>query len=377
MTDHLITGKQMQSLLTMFWLGTLILLGFNSKLNQDSWIGVLVATVLFLPLMFVYIRIIYLYPGQDFFDIILQIFGKVFGKILIFIMVFYAIHLAALVMKNFSEFITILNIQNTPECLIYLFLALLSILSVANGAENLGRLSRFAQPILIFVILITVLIGFKDFDFDNLKPIMVTDSNTMLTQSLIMATLPFGEIVVCLPFFGSLSSLANPLKIFLKGLAVSVVMLVIVNMRNILLLGIETAKIFYFPSYQAIGIISLGDFFTRIEVLIGLNMVLAGFIKICACVYTASLGVTKMLNFTNQKLVIVPCVLLIVTLAGLLYSNTIEMINFLPYYPYYAAIFQVLIPVIVLVGAEIKKRKKSPKTPGTNKSECGQARCSK
>jgi spore germination protein KB len=361
MSDHLITGKQLQSLLTMFWLGTLVFLGFDNRLNQDTWIGTLISALLFLPLLFVYVRIIHLYPGQDLFEIMIQIFGTVVGKILTFIMVFYAIHLGALVIKTFSEFITLENLNEVPEILIFSCISLLAILSVTNGAQNIARLAKWVQSIVIFIILFTVLIGLKDMDFDNLKPIMNTDSKTLLTQSLLSVTLPFGEIVVCLPFFGSQSSLDNPLKIFLKSLGISTAIMVISNISIVLLLGVPSVSRFYFPAYWSLSLISLGDFFTRIEVLIGVNLVFAGSIEFFACLYSASLGVTRLFNFKNQKEAVVPCSLLILTLAGLLYSNSIEMTVALRYYPYYAVLFQVIIPVIVLIGAEIKKRKNFPK----------------
>jgi len=347
----------------MFWIGSLVVMGYNKDAKQDYWVSILGAAVVTLPLIFLSVRLIHLYPGQNLFEIIIKIFGNVFGKIISFIFVFYAIHLGAMVIKTFSTFIKILNMPETPEILTGTLIVLLSVWAVKSGPEDIGRLAKYCWPILEISIAITVLLAFKDMNFDNLKPVLNTDLKTLATACFTLFALPLGEVVVCLSFFSSVSSNVNPLKIYLKALAWTIAMIIVVNLRNILILGIPAAGMFLYPSYQAVSIISLGDFFTRVEVMIGLNLVLAGFIKVCVCLYTASLGLTKILNFSNQKTAVVPCGLLMVTLTGLLYSNTAELFAFISAYRIYSFPFEVILPIVILVGAEIQTRKKSPKTP--------------
>ena len=359
MTDHTITDRQMQCVVTLFLLGSLILVAYNKELNQDSWASFLIAAVIILPIICVYSRIVYLYPGQNIFEVLTKIFGNIAGKILSFLMVLYSIYLGALIFKNFSQAIRILNLPDMPEILIFTFLLLASSFSVANGPENIGRLSKYIQPIFVVSIFATVIIGFKDMNFNNIKPILNTDFKIMLNESFTLCAVSFGEIVVCLPLFASVSSLTNPLKTFLKGIGVATAIFIIVSLRNILILGTPSEDMFYFPSYEALSVLSVGDFLTRMEALISANLVMAGFIKICVCLYMASLGLTKILNFPNQKTAIIPCGLIMITLAGLLYSNTLQMIDFVQFYRYYAIPFQIILPLVILIGAEIQTRKKT------------------
>lgn len=365
MLKNTITEWQMQTLLTMFWLGTLILLGYDSILKQDSWAGILLAAIMFIPLLLLYVRIIHLFPCQDLFSIMIKIFGNLWGKILSGFMIFYAIYLGGLVLKHTSQFVTDLSLGATPQALLFVFLSLLALGSLLQGAENLGRLSKIAHPIIIWTIIITTVIGFKEMDFNNLKPILHTDYKTLVGQSLILLSFPFGESIICLPFFGAVSSLVNPLKVFLKALGVTTGIIILANLRNILILGTGTANMYYYPSYASVSIISLGDFFTRIEVLIGLNLVMAGFFKFAACVYTSSLGFAKLLNLSTPKHAFVQSILLMFALATMVYPNTIEMLEGKPYYAYATILFQIIIPLIILIGAEIKIRKKPPKLPAS------------
>lgn len=372
MLKHTITVKQIQYLITTFWLGTMIIAGYNQTLKQDSWAGILLSSTLFLPILLLYARIIRLFPSQDLFSIMIKVFGSLWGKILSASMTLYAIYLGALVLKNTTQFITDLNLTSTPGEVIFIILSLLALWALIHGPENLARLSKFILPILLFTIVFTCVIGFRDMDFNNIKPVLHTDYKILLSQSMIFLTVPLGESIICLPFFGAVSSLVNPLKVFLKALAITTGIAVLASLRDVLILGTGTANMYYYPSYQTITIIALGDFFTRIEVLVGLSLMMACFIKFASCVYISSLGLTKIMEFPNPKHAIVQCLLVTITLSSMVYSNTIEMLNFIPYYPYIAVIFQIFLPLAILIGAEIKMRKKSPKSPGPSEIKASQ-----
>ncbi len=369
MTNHIITGKQMQSIIVMFWLGSLIVLGANKEAKQDFWISILLATVMFLPFMWLYIRLISLYPGMNLFEILFQIFGKVFGRIMSLLFVVFAIHLGGQLVRIFSEFISIVNMPETPEALTASVLMLFVVWSVKNGPENIGRVSKYTWVMLGIFIPFTFIVGMKDMKFSNLMPIMNTDFKSLLGSSYSFLTLPLGQAILCLSFFSAVDKTVKPWKIFIKALIISITITLVVVLRNIFILGPSVVSLFYFPSYEAVSIMTSGEFFSRFEVLIGINLMLAGFIKTCVCLYSASLGLAKVLNVTDQKTLAVPCALLFVTLSGLLYKNTQEWVGWIKYYQFYSIPFQIILPVITLIGAEIQTRIKSAASGGQKKTE--------
>ncbi|WP_444659441.1 GerAB/ArcD/ProY family transporter [Caproiciproducens sp. R2] len=360
--NHKITEKQIQATIFMFWMGSMVVVGINPQAKQDSWIAGLFAGIMMLPLLFLYIRLTSLYPGKNLFEILTQIFGKVFGRILILIYVVFSIQLGGITLKIFSTFVHILNMPETPEPAILFFIILLSVWAVKSGPENIGRMSKYTFPILLISVAATFIIGARDMDTSNLKPIMNTDLKTLLGSAFSLCILPLGEVFLCLSFFSALEPQAKPSRFFFKALIMTLAILITVNLRNILILGFPSASMFYFPSYETVSIISIGDFFSRTEVLIGINLMLAGFIKVAVCLYSSSLGLAKLLNAADQKLYVVPCALLMVTLAGMLYENTVEWKDWAPMYEIYAIPFQIMFPILILIGAEIKARAGHPKT---------------
>jgi len=373
MTNHVITGKQTQSIFIMFWLGSIVVSGINPEAKQDTWVSILLAGVLILPLMALYVRIIHLYPGLNLFDILFKVFGKIFGRILSLLIIFYAIQLGSMVMKVFSEFIDIVNMPETPELLTIVFITLFSIWSVKSGAENIGRLAKFTYLILFVSITLTFIIGLKDMKLDNLKPFMQADFKSLLSAAYTFDVLPLGEMVLLLAFFSSVSAKASASKIYVKSLISMIILYLVVTLRNVMVLGVPTALMVVFPSYSSVSVISVGDFFSRVEVLTGINLILAGFIKVCVCLYAASIGLTKVLSIQNQKSTVVPCALLMATLSGMVFSNSTDMLEFIKVNRIYVIPFQIIIPLMIWIGAEIQTKLNSskPSSPKTASASPG------
>jgi spore germination protein KB len=84
---------------------------------------------------------------------------------------------------------------------------------------------------------------------------------------------------------------------------------------------------------------------------------LSGFVKLCICLIAAGRGIAKALNFSNYRQIIAPVGLLMVILSLIIYSNTREMLDWAnKIYPLYAILFQVVLPLIIWIAAEIKVR---------------------
>jgi spore germination protein KB len=96
---------------------------------------------------------------------------------------------------------------------------------------------------------------------------------------------------------------------------------------------------------------------SRIEIVIGMNFVLAGIVKITLCLLAAAKGTARLFGIGDYRRLVMPMGLLMVALCAILYKNTMELFSFLPVYQYYALPFQVVIPMIVWIAAEVKARR--------------------
>lgn len=363
MSSKQITGKQMQALIMMFLFGSAFVIGTTSKTKQDTWITYIVGAAMSIPMIFVYCAIIRKYPGENLFEIIIKLFGKIVGKTVCILYIWYTLHICSMVLRTFTEFIHILNMPETPQIVIACFMVLLAVWATNSGPENMGRVAKFSFLILSTFVIITVLVSYKYMNFSNLKPALSTDFGTLLGASFTTFSLPYGEIILFLTIFPCVKPKSSPKKIYMKSIILGTVILLLAHLRNLLVLGVASVGMYVFPSYQAVSVMSVGEFFTRMEVLIGTSVLLGGFIKVCVFLFTASVGLAKVCNVKDYKAMSAPCALIIILLSQIIFSNSVEMNKWLNFHPIYSIPFQIILPIILLITALIKSPKKEPNAP--------------
>jgi spore germination protein KB len=145
----------------------------------------------------------------------------------------------------------------------------------------------------------------------------------------------------------------------MSGIIIGGFILLTVIVRNLAILGLAMDENANFPSYTAARIIEMGDSLTRMEGVITMNFVLAGITKTTVCLIASTQGMAKLFNIKNYKDLVWPVALLTLMLSAILYTNATEMFTFMNnYYAFYAIPFQIVIPLIVWIAAEIKNKKK-------------------
>jgi len=345
-----------------------MIIGVNTEVGQDSWIALLCATIVSIPILLVYARIMKIFPGTDIFEISEKLFGKIGGKIIIALFTWYSIHLGALVLRNFSEFIEIVAMPETPQIPIMIAIIFVTIYLAKSNIEIFGKWAIVILPIIMITILTTLIFWFSIMDFSNILPVMGHSVQKVAKSSFDIISFPIAETILFLGLASFMKKESSPYKVYLLGLLIGVAILGIVMLRNVLSLGSAMMEALKFSSFTAARLINIGDFLSRIEGIISVNFILAGITKITVCLISASKGISKLFNLENYKRMTTPVSLLIVALSMILYKSTMEMFNFLTVYPYYAIPFQLIIPIVIWLTAEIKIRKKSKTSDSQIKS---------
>lgn len=360
MQKEIITNKQGVFIMSMFVFGSSILTGAGREAKQDVWIAILMGLIMSLPIIFIYSKLLSLYPGRDLYDILNDVFGKIIGKTISLIYVWYSFHLGALVIRNLSEFVNVTSFPETPQAVIIIFVGLFCIWVVKAGIEVLGRWSAFAFPIAVIIIVITVSLSMINANFIHLRPILYDGIKPVLINSFGFFSFPLAETVVFTLIFHTLKDKKKTLKVYLISVCTGSIIIMAIAVRNILVLGVPFSTSLYFPSYVAVRTINIGDFFQRFEIVVAIIFIFGGFVKISVCLYAASLGVAKILNIDNYRFLVAPIGFLMMNLACIIYESMMEMFDWaIKIYPYYAIPFQIILPIIILVIAKIKIKVKS------------------
>lgn len=363
MLNRPFTSRQTIALLMMFNFGSSVVMGVSTGAAQDSWISLLLAILLAIPVGLMYGRIMELNPETDLFDAMEAMLGKVLGRIFTALMTWYALHLAAVVLRNFSEFIQISSLLDTPQVPVMIMMLLAVCYLGKSGCKALGKWALATMPLVMAIVVATVVLSLNVMRFDHILPIFGSSIDMIVTDAVQIFTFPFCETVLFLGVADCVRKEDNPKKLWLTAILLSGLVLMVIILRNLFVLGAEVVSIEYFPSYVAARIINLGDFLSRIEGSISVNFILAGITKITVCLIAASKGLAKLFGAGDYRRLIVPTGLLTMALAVIVYDNTMAMFAFVKYYSIYAAPFEVILPAVLWIVSEVRS-KRAPAVAG-------------
>lgn len=349
MSKESITQKQSIVMMITYMLGSSMVLGAGSEAKQDVWLALLIAMLISVPVMYIYIRFHVIYPDKSLYEILNTVFGRVLGKIVAIPFIWFAFHLGALVLRNFLEYIKIVSMTKTPMFAFAIVMIISSIYGVRAGVEVIGRWTTIILPFLMLSVLIVTVFLSPLFDFGNLKPV--------LYNAISALAFPFAETVIFTAVLDKIRDKRSLYKIYYVSLIFSGIVLIIISLRSILTLGAENVGNMYFASYAAVGLIDIGDFLERIEVSVTVVFLFGGYVKNSICLYAASTGIANVLNIDNYRQIVTPVGMLMLVFSFIIYNNTMEMFEWAnKIYKYYAIPFEVVLPLIVLIVAEIKIR---------------------
>lgn len=356
MQNEQITNKEGIYIVIVFIIGSSLILGIGGNAKNDAWLAGVAGLLMSMPMIFIYSRILSLFQGRNIFDILEIVFGRFLGKFVAVIYIWYAFHLGALVLRNFGEFLNIVAMPETPMIVTILGLALLGIIASRLGIEVLVRTTAFFFPILIFILVIVQLFGLVQLDFNYLKPVLGKGLTRILRGGFAAFSFPFAETVLFMGVFDALKSKKSITKVYFSGVLIASFIIVIITIRNISVLGAQREN-FYFPSYEAVSKINIGDIIQRIEVTVSIVFIFGAFVKSSICLLAACRGLGKLFGLSNYRNIVIQTGILMALFAYFVYDSTMQM-SFWAFsiYQYYAFPMQVILPVILWIGCEIKSR---------------------
>lgn len=359
MQKEQITNKEAISLLALFLMGSTLILGSGGQAKNNAWIAAIIGIVISIPVVLIYSRLLSLFPGRDLFEIVDIVFGKVLGKIINGLYVWYAFHLGAIVLRNVGEFLNIVAIPETPMIFELIYMGVVCHFAAKSGVEVMGRLAAYLLPVILGIIAVVYILGLPLFKLHYIKPIFGGGIAPILKGSLSSFSFPYAESVLFTGILYTLKSKKASYKVYLSGIALAGLIIVMLTFRNIVVLG-NLRESLYFPSYVAVSRIRVGDFLQRIEVTVAIVLVASALLKSTVCLFVACKGIAKIFNLTDYRSIVLQTGLLKVYFSYIVYNSVMEMQYWaFEIYAYYAFPFQVILPIIILIFAEIKTRKKA------------------
>lgn len=357
MRKEQITDKEGTYLVAIFIMGSTLILGIGGEAGNAAWIAAVVGLLMVVPMILIYSRLLFLFHGKDLFEILESILGRMLGKMIALLFVWYAFHLGALVIRNFGEFINTVSMPETPILVPMLFLGISCIANARSGVEVIGRMSTYLLPIVVVIIVLVQILAIPQLEMDNLRPILEQGITPVLQGGFAAFTFPFAESILFMGVFNSLKNKKTIFKVYSFGILFAGTIIVMLTIRNIVVLGDLREKL-YFPSHVAVSRIAIGNFIQRMEVTVAFVFIVGAFVKSSVCLYVSSKGIAKIFNLHNYRSVVIQLGLLMIYFSYIVFDSIMDMKPWaFKVYPYYALPFQVILPIIIWIIAEIKNKK--------------------
>lgn len=359
MNKEVITEKQGIALIILYCVGTSSVIVTAIGAQNDLWISIILAILIMIPMGLVYGKLGTIFPDKDIFDVLYLCWGRLFGKIILVLYIWYLVNTCIFVLKDLSEFFRLTVGPETPATIPMLVSMLLATVAIKKGIEVLGRMaSFFLLPIIIFIAL-DILFLLPSLDIHNMQPVLYNGWGPVFKGVLNTISFPLGEIVAFTVILHTLKEKKEVNKTYLKGIIASGVILLITSSITILVIGSAVANTYYFPAYIATTRINIGNFLQSIEIVLAFLFSIGGFINFSILFLCSAKSVSSLFSIDDHKPIIVPLGIFVINLALFMSKNTREFYRFTSQiWPYYAIPFQIIFPIITLILAKIKSRKK-------------------
>ncbi|MCM8709511.1 endospore germination permease [Clostridium sp. SYSU_GA19001] len=358
MNKEVISNKQGMVLLILFIQGSTVVVGTGGEAKKDVWLAIIIGMILSFPMLFIYAKLISMFPGKDIFDISVLVLGKLFGTVANILFIWFAIHVGSLALNNFADFVNNIGLPRTPREVMMACIMFLCIWGVKEGIEVLGRWAEFLFNFLNIMLFLTITLSIQNININKILPIMENGVKPLITGAFSAFSFPFAETVIFTMIFSSLKDKKAVFKTYMMGVIITGLMIFTLAIRNVMVLGEYVISISFYAGYITVSLINIANFLQRLESVVSIAFLITCTIKISICLFGASKGVSKLFNFKDYRFIVVPIALIIYNLGFLVVDDIMELKKWSSQIaPYYKIPFEIILPVIIFIAAKIKYKK--------------------
>lgn len=356
-----ISSSQLIFLVVGFMLGTSTIFPPGGSAGKVTWLAILGGFCIALILLWIYLGFCLHYPGHTLVEINDIILGPILGKLVSIIYIWYFFHAGAMELRIMGEFNATL-MPDTPIDVFLIVLAATCALGVYKGIEVLARCSVILVTIFIAVVVINTILLSSLIDLSNLLPIFDISPKEFLKSARAASAYPFGEILLFMMVLPFLNRTIEGSRSLMKGMGIACLLFIIAAIRNAAVLG-PTGSDAMFPTLTAVRMIDIGDILNRMDTFVAMDLISIGFVKVTLFYYITVLGIAQLLKMRSYLPLVVPLAFLMYILSVSSFRSGVEI----PYYAYnvwplYSIPFEILLPLLTLLTAVIRKFPQREKT---------------
>ncbi|MFF2015209.1 endospore germination permease [Paenibacillus sp. NPDC058177] len=360
-----ISRHQLLTISIIYQIGTTIIFGFAAGAGRDSWLAVLISTILGTGVVLIYVSVTKLNPGLTYVECFPKQFGRWLGTPLAWLHPLLFLYIAGRIVADINNLVPSTILPRTPPWAILILFMIALAYALFLGIRVMGRLAELILPILALIYAVEVILIFSSgvVDTRNLFPLLdqgwgriwkvvwplgvIQSYGESLALALIWTSVkPKGKVgrtmVVSTLLAGSFIAFTDALAISVFGEAI-----------------FQRAT---YPMYALIQVISVADFITQLDATGVLYFCFMAFLKTFIYLFATIRSVQKLTYTQSSRIFILPVVIIAFVLGMTMAPNVIEHIavveKVVPFSPVYISLMFV-IPMILMIVSWIRRKKQN------------------
>jgi len=349
-------NSQLMFLIIGYIYGSTYVFRFVSTVaKQDTWIVIILGYILSIPFLLCYFVLMKMFPGNNLLQILDIVYKPVLGKIFAALYIFFFLSLFYLNLSTIIEFYTSYIMPETPPVLLYIFFVLACAYAVKKGIAAIAKISLLVIVASAFVLVAAFLLLFSKTDFTNFLPVFKQPVRSYIQSTHNVISITFCETAYILMLIPYVNDIKKSRKYIIGGVGIAAFTYIVIAARNISVLGASTSA-YITSTYNAVRLINIGDFLSRMELIIALTVTATLFIKICISYFLTVKSLSQTLGLKTYIPMIVPIGVIGIILALIAFENGEEAYIYgTKYYIFFTMPFEIFIPLLTLFIAKIRK----------------------
>lgn len=321
-----------------------------------GWILTIYVTILALVLFAIISSLYKPFEGKDLLDLGEHIGGKV-GRIIIGLITFaFFIYIAPVILREFSENIKIIALNDSPLSFVMLFFLACMIIASYVGLESIVRLSAIIVPIIAIGYLLIIIGSLRYIDLSRITPWMGSGPYEIFVKGAPRVSVFAGVILVYFlyPYYRTRKNFKT---IGYTSIIVSGFFFIIGVLTFSLIYQYPTGTESFLPIYQLARLIEYGRFFQRIESIFLIIWVASALFHLSTLLFFIAYVFKKTFKLKYYKPLIIPFAVIVYTLAFLPH-NLPSAIKLEGQFRTFGWSVTFILPIILLLLARLRKPQK-------------------
>jgi len=341
--------------------GTIPLIPFTFlDRSQDQGIAMVLGGMWTLFLFFLYRSLLsYRQDGEDFIDLIKNSFGKLISVLVLSV---YWLFIVIMMGKDLAivwgTITSLLLSKHTPTFIATLLVFHIFLICVQGGIKSIIQISVFFSSLCLITNVIILLLSISNIQAFNFLPLFYEGLSPMFRQFYTLSTNGYGEIFLLL----FIPEICEEIKVHIKRFLLPIIFVFLTGfMKYIVTVGLMGEYLKYSPLTPpgiAAGIVRIGSAQLRIEPLVLIAWFVTAIVKLAVEYYVLARLSAKLAKNTNLNVYLLPVGLVVWSVSLIAFQDQLEIIHFPKTYAIYATLFQLIIPLTVWIGMNLRRAKR-------------------